>query len=338
MPGETDLEITLTGSDPDGDSLTYQVSGEPWNGYLTIGDSEDGSVLIYRPHPGFVGEDSFTFQAMTDNAYSSGTVSISVIDSGNGCSDRDDRTSSVSDETVQISFTNDGPLNLNIFWISTDGGEGDYSGTPDPVAMVGPGQLTDVSAYRGYEFVILDDDDRCHGIAEATEAGNGARLGDVSITVTNMDSYDDTDGESGDEGNGLVDNEGTVNDEGTFTNDETDGPTILTPTQIVKGCAEYGQIASEDKGRDASMHVSNEGTEWLTVYWVNFEGIDTDYADEGNHNSIDAIAPGCRVDFEGMRGYVFSILDDFGQCVGLLKARESRNGIVLGENGPSTCE
>lgn len=72
---------------------------------------------------------------MTENAYSSATVSISVIDSGNGYSDRYDWISSVLDETVQISFTNDGPLNLNIFWISTDDGEGDYSGTPSPVAM-----------------------------------------------------------------------------------------------------------------------------------------------------------------------------------------------------------
>jgi len=332
MPGETDLEITLTGSDPDGDSLTYQVSGEPWNGYLTIGDSEDGSVLIYRPHPGFVGEDSFTFQAMTDNAYSSGTVSISVIDSGNGCAQRYDRVSSESNETVQISFTNEGLLNLHIHWISPDGQEGDYSGTPGPVASVGQGQSINLSAYRGFLFVVLDDDDRCHGIAEATEAGNGTRLGDISVTVTTVESYDDNIAEPG------VEDGGTFNDQGTVDDDGVEGSSILTPTQIANGCAEHGQIASEDKGRDASMHVTNESSEWLFIYWVNFEGYDTDYAEEGNHNSIDAVAPGCRVDFEGIRGYVFSILDEYNQCVGLLKARESRNGIVLGENGPSACE
>jgi hypothetical protein len=333
MPGETDLEVIMTATDADGDSLTYQVYNDPQNGYITENDSEDGSVLIYRPNSGFIGEDSFTFHA-SDNNYGqsqTATISITVTDSGNGCSARYETVSTESDEHVQISFMNEGPTNVNIYWLSPDGHEGDYAGSSRPVDTVGHGQSIDISAYRGYKFVILDDDYRCYGIAEATDEGNGASFGFINVWVTDVKSNDYTDGDNSDE-------QSNDDDGDSFNDEEPNGSSILTPAQIAKGCAEHGQIASEDKGSSANMHVTNESSEWLSVYWVNFNGVDTDYADEGNHSSIDAIAPGCRVDFAGTRGYVFSILDNFGQCVGLLKARESRNGIVLGENGPSTCE
>ena len=69
--------ITLTGSDPDGDTLTYAVVSGPTHGTLS-GAAPD---LTYTPNPGFVGGDSFTFK-VTDpyGASSTATVTLTVKD------------------------------------------------------------------------------------------------------------------------------------------------------------------------------------------------------------------------------------------------------------------
>ncbi|HBE66541.1 MAG TPA: hypothetical protein DDW52_00195 [Planctomycetaceae bacterium] len=69
--------ITLSGSDVDGDSLTYSVVSGPSNGSLT------GSVpnLIYTPADGFTGTDSFTYIASDGTLNSAeATVTITVAD------------------------------------------------------------------------------------------------------------------------------------------------------------------------------------------------------------------------------------------------------------------
>ena len=68
---DTALDITLTGSDPEGDPLTYLVKTLPTNGKLKDGGniilaSElpkllPANALTYVPDAGFVGDDSFTF-------------------------------------------------------------------------------------------------------------------------------------------------------------------------------------------------------------------------------------------------------------------------------------
>jgi hypothetical protein len=56
--GASNVPITLTGSDPDGDSLTYSITDQPDNG--TLGGS--GASRTYTPAAGFAGTDTFTFQ------------------------------------------------------------------------------------------------------------------------------------------------------------------------------------------------------------------------------------------------------------------------------------
>ena len=72
---DTDKAITLTASDPDGDSLTYSVVTSPANGNLT------GSApnLNYAPDPDFNGPDNFSFK-VNDGTVDSphATVSIAV--------------------------------------------------------------------------------------------------------------------------------------------------------------------------------------------------------------------------------------------------------------------
>ena len=71
---QTATPITLAGTDPDGDPLTYAVLEGPSHGTLS------GTVpaLTYTPTGTYVGVDSFTFTASDGSLSDSGTVSIDV--------------------------------------------------------------------------------------------------------------------------------------------------------------------------------------------------------------------------------------------------------------------
>ncbi|HNS52366.1 MAG TPA: Ig-like domain-containing protein [Anaerolineae bacterium] len=74
-PEDTPLAITLTGSDPDGDPITFEVTSEPAHGTL----SGDAPHLTYAPAADYNGPDAFTFVANDGHLTSSpATVSISV--------------------------------------------------------------------------------------------------------------------------------------------------------------------------------------------------------------------------------------------------------------------
>lgn len=67
--------ITLSATDPDGDSITYTVTGNPLHGTL----SGTAPNLIYTPFSNYAGSDSFTFNAYDGVAYSNtATVIITV--------------------------------------------------------------------------------------------------------------------------------------------------------------------------------------------------------------------------------------------------------------------
>ncbi|HVZ21325.1 MAG TPA: Ig-like domain-containing protein, partial [Vicinamibacterales bacterium] len=69
------VAITLTGSDVDGDALTFQRLTSPSNGSLT-GTAPN---FVYRPNANFNGVDSFTFTASDGQATSApGTIAINV--------------------------------------------------------------------------------------------------------------------------------------------------------------------------------------------------------------------------------------------------------------------
>ena len=77
VTGDEDVSqtITLSGSDPDGDTLTYALASQPSSGTVTL----NGSTATYTPRGNFSGSDSFTFTASDGSLTSSeATVSITV--------------------------------------------------------------------------------------------------------------------------------------------------------------------------------------------------------------------------------------------------------------------
>src|SRR5262249_2340936 len=71
---DTAVAITPTGSDPEGDILTYSLVSQPRHGTATA--NPDGS-FTYTPAPNYNGPDSFTFKA-SDRQPDSNIATVSI--------------------------------------------------------------------------------------------------------------------------------------------------------------------------------------------------------------------------------------------------------------------
>lgn len=78
---DTPVSINLSGTDKDGDALTYQIVSPSSNGTL----SGTPPALAYTPAAGFSGTDSFTYRAGDGKAFSSpATVTVTIGGTGDG--------------------------------------------------------------------------------------------------------------------------------------------------------------------------------------------------------------------------------------------------------------
>ena len=75
------VAITLGGSDPEGDALTYQVTVDPLHGVL----SGTAPALTYTPASGYTGDDSFSFvvnDGSVDSAAAIVSISVTLANTG----------------------------------------------------------------------------------------------------------------------------------------------------------------------------------------------------------------------------------------------------------------
>jgi len=72
-PEDTPKSITLTASDMDGDTLTYEIASLPGHGTL----SGTAPSLTYTPEVDYNGDDSFTFRA-SDGKVDSNTATVMI--------------------------------------------------------------------------------------------------------------------------------------------------------------------------------------------------------------------------------------------------------------------
>ena len=73
-PEDTPTTITLSGTDVDGDALTFALAGQPEHGLATL----NGSQATYTPAADFNGPDSFTWTVSDGVATTLGTATITV--------------------------------------------------------------------------------------------------------------------------------------------------------------------------------------------------------------------------------------------------------------------
>jgi M6 family metalloprotease-like protein len=73
--------ITLTASDPDGDTITYSIVTNPSAGTLSSLNPPAGTVT-YTPNTNYFGPDSFTFMATDSGGADSNTATVSIVVKG----------------------------------------------------------------------------------------------------------------------------------------------------------------------------------------------------------------------------------------------------------------
>ncbi len=175
---DTEVQITLAGSDADGDELTYAVATEPQNGTF----SGTAPNLTYTPNTGFSGSDSFTYTVSDGKLQSdSATVSITVSDSDDPANHiptaSDIRVATDMDTAVSITLTgSDADGDTLTYTVSSDPQSGTLSGTAPNLTYT---PNTEFTGNDTFTYTVSD------GKAESNTAT-------VSIVVSEGDNPDNT--------------------------------------------------------------------------------------------------------------------------------------------------
>ena len=137
---ETPLAITLTGEDPDGDTLTYTVADEPTNGTL----SGTGANRTYTPNYGYEGPDSFSFTS-TDGTLTSEEAAVTIT-----VEEQPNRAPIATNQTLTTPYET--PLEIALTGTDPDGDPLTYSvGQPAHGTITGTGADRTYTPAAGYE-------------------------------------------------------------------------------------------------------------------------------------------------------------------------------------------
>jgi probable HAF family extracellular repeat protein len=173
-PADTPVPITVTGSDPDGDPVSFVLVDGPAHGSLSGGLP----TPTYTPGPGYTGADSFTFRVDDGSAQSGvATVSITVTRVNHAPAAADQAVSTAQDLPVGITATGSDPDGDGLtFALVTGPAHGSLSGTLPAVTYTpAPGY----SGGDGFTFRVND------GTADSN-------IATVAITVTAVTPPADT--------------------------------------------------------------------------------------------------------------------------------------------------
>ena len=165
---DTATNITLTGSDVDGDALSYTVLTPPAHGSLS-GDAPD---VVYTPAANYHGGDSFTFQMNDSQAGSNvATVSITVSPVNDNPTAGNDSATTAQDNPVAIAVrVNDSDVDGDVLTVTAVNAAAHGSATTDGSTVT----YTPAPGYTGNDNLMYMVGDGHGGGAMAT----------VQITVT----------------------------------------------------------------------------------------------------------------------------------------------------------
>lgn len=174
---DTPITITLTGSDIDGDGLSFSISAAPANGGLgaiTPIDATSAEV-VYTPTTGFVGSDSFSF-TVNDGSVDSPSAAVDVdVAPGNEIPVANPQATGTNEDTaVVVTLTgSDGDSDPLTFAIAA----GPTSGSLGAITPLGP-TSAQVTYTPGLDFNGADSFD-----FTADDGSDTSPAATVSITV-----------------------------------------------------------------------------------------------------------------------------------------------------------
>jgi len=169
------VAVTLLGSDPDGDALSYSTASGPSHGVL----SGSGADLTYTPDASYFGEDSFTYQA-SDGVHVStpAVVKISVkspyeaVDPVLDVSVSADQSQPSSSQVVSPAFSTTGADRLILAFISVDGPQS--SAAAQRVSAVTGGNL---------DWTLVKRSNSTGGTAEVWQAHATSLITGATVTA-----------------------------------------------------------------------------------------------------------------------------------------------------------
>ncbi|MEM1263492.1 MAG: Ig-like domain-containing protein [Pseudomonadota bacterium] len=148
---DASLAITLAGTDPDGDALTFALDTQPINGSV----SGAAPNITYTPAPDFFGDDSFSFTA-SDGTFTSdaATVTVTVAPVADAPTASAQAVSVVEDGSVMVTLMGADPDGDTLsFAVTTSPANGVLTGLPPNVTYV---PNADFSGVDSFAFTASD--------------------------------------------------------------------------------------------------------------------------------------------------------------------------------------
>jgi uncharacterized protein (TIGR03437 family) len=172
--------ITLAGSDVDGDSLTFSITGQPSHGSVSGGT---GAGRTYTPAQNYTGPDSFTFQVNDGNGgTANGTVTITVTSGPNANPTATNGATSTNEDT---------PKAITLAGSDADGDSLSFSIVTPP----GKGSLTGSGANRTYT-PNANATGADSFVFQVNDGHGGSDNGTVSITINPVNDAPTTQNQS----------------------------------------------------------------------------------------------------------------------------------------------
>lgn len=244
-PASTAIPVTLTGSDAEGDDLTFQIGSDPAHGTLT-GTAPD---LSYTPDPGFTGTDTFTFVA-TDGALTSEPAAVNILVTGGP-----NTPPSANDQTV--STTQDVAVPIALSASDPDGDALSYSVTSGPShgTLTGSAPALTYTPDPGY----FGPDSFAFVVHDGTASSNTATVS-ISVTPTNQPPSVD----AGGDGAGVEGAPATVT--GVVTDPDGD-PTTTTWSYAPSAGVDSGATCAfaDSSAPSTTVTCTDDGTYELTL-------------------------------------------------------------------------
>ncbi len=233
---DTSKDITLTGSDVDGDSLTYSIVSGPSHGLLS-GTNEN---QIYTPNTNYIGADSFTFKVndgTVDSAPATVSITVTAINDAPIANAQSVTTSEDTAKAITLTGTDVEGSTLTFILVS-----GPYHGS---LSGTGANQTyTPDANYHGPDFFIFKVND---GIVDSDPAT-------VDITVTAVNDIPVADPQS------VTTIEDTAKDI-TLTGSDVEGSTL---TYVIVTEPAHGSLSGGGANQTYTPDANYTGTDSFT--------------------------------------------------------------------------